>query len=162
MAAFNNDGTNEDVNMMEAKSEETEQFSSGNTDDSLVKRFKLKTSSTEKETRYNCEAVHEGIKYPCWQCEHEATSKGSLALHKRAVHEGIKYPCGQCQYEATTKDSLTQHRRAVHEGLKYPCEQCQHQVTSKDYLAQHIISVHEGIKYPCGQCQHQATTAGSL
>ena len=41
--------------MIEAKSEETEQFSLGNTDDSLVKRFKLKASSTDKGTRYNWE-----------------------------------------------------------------------------------------------------------
>ena len=60
-------------------------------------------------------AVHEGIKYPCGQCQHEATSKGSLVQHRRAVHEGIKYPCGKCQYEATSKGDLTQHGRAVHE-----------------------------------------------
>ena len=54
MAAFNNDFTDEDDDMMEAKSEETEQLSSGNTDDTLVKGFKLKTKSKEKGKRYNC------------------------------------------------------------------------------------------------------------
>ena len=41
MAAFKCDGTNENDDIMEAKSETTEQLSSGNTDDSLVKRFKF-------------------------------------------------------------------------------------------------------------------------
>ena len=41
MAVFNNDGTNEHVDMMEAKSEETVQSFLGNTDNSLVKRHKL-------------------------------------------------------------------------------------------------------------------------
>ena len=55
MAAFNNDGIKEDDDMVDANLEEAEQLSVGNTDDTLVKRFKLKVSSTEKGTRYNCE-----------------------------------------------------------------------------------------------------------
>ena len=55
------------------------------------------------------------MKYPCGQCEYQATTKGSLDKHRRSVHEGIKYPCGQCEYQATTKGSLDQHRRSVHE-----------------------------------------------
>ena len=57
MADFNHDGTNKDINMMEAKSEETEQFSSGNTDDSLVMRYKLKASSTD----FNCRVLDKSI-----------------------------------------------------------------------------------------------------
>ena len=38
---------------------------------------------------------HEGIKYPCDQCEYQATRKGNLDQHKRSVHKGIKkYTCG--------------------------------------------------------------------
>ena len=51
MTSFNHDGSNKDIILVEAKSEETEQFSSGNTDDSLVMRYKLKASSTEKGSR---------------------------------------------------------------------------------------------------------------
>ena len=40
--------------------------------------------------------MHEGVKYHCEQCNHQFTTKGSLAEHKRSVHEGVKYPCEQC------------------------------------------------------------------
>ena len=49
-----------------------------------------------------------------------ATTKGNLAQHKSAVHEGVKYPCRQCDYMATRKSSLARHRRAVQERVKYP------------------------------------------
>ena len=58
------------------------------------------------------------MKYPCGQCEYQATTKGNLDQHRRSVHEGIKYPCGQCEYQATRKSSLDQHKRSVHEGIE--------------------------------------------
>ena len=107
-------------------------------------------------------ALHEGVKFPCGQCNHQATSKGHLAEHKRAVHDGVKYPCGQCNYRATSKGDLVQHKRAVHEGVKYPCGQCNYQATTKGNLAEHKRAMHEGVKYPCGQCNYQATIKGNL
>ena len=95
MAAFNNDDTNKEVNMSKAKLEETEQLSSGNADDSLVKRYKFKVSSTEKGARYRCE-----------ECGKQMINQSSLNAHIRSVHKGIKYPCGQCQHEATSKGNL--------------------------------------------------------
>ena len=44
-------------------------------------------------------------------------NQSSLNTHIRSIHEGIKYPCRQCQYEATTKGDLAQHRRVVHERI---------------------------------------------
>ena len=64
--------------------------------------------------------VHEGVKFHCEQCGHQATSKGCLARHEREVHEGVKYPCGQCGLQFNRKESLARHKRAVHEGVKYP------------------------------------------
>ena len=59
--------------------------------------------------------------------------------HRRAVHEGIKYPCGQCEYQATSKRNLDQHKKSVHEGIKYPCEQCElyADIAHKDSLFLH-------------------------
>ena len=34
--------------------------------------------------------IHKGVKHTCRQCNHQATTKGSLAQHKRAVHEVVK------------------------------------------------------------------------
>ena len=39
---------------------------------------------------------------------------GNLAEHKRAVHEGVKYPCEQCNYQATSKGNLAKHQRNRH------------------------------------------------
>ena len=60
---------------------------------------------------------HEGVKFPCRQCDHMAASMSNPAQHKRAVHEGVTYPCRQCNHMATSKDILAQHKRAVHEGV---------------------------------------------
>ena len=46
-----------------------------------------------KEVKYT---NHEGIKYPCNQCEYKASEKGQLQIHIQSQHEGIKYPCDQC------------------------------------------------------------------
>ena len=118
MAAFNHGGSIKGVDMMEAKSGETGQLSSENTNDCLIKRYKLKASSTEKGTRFKCE-----------ECGKQMINQSNLNGHIRSFQEGIKYPCGQCQYEATSKGHLALRRRAVHEGIKYPCGQCQHEAS---------------------------------
>ena len=43
---------------------------------------------------------HEGICYPCDQCEFAATSPNIPKTHKEAKHEGIRYPCDECDYVA--------------------------------------------------------------
>ena len=49
-------------------------------------------------------------------------TKENLYKHRISVHEGIKYPCGQCEYQATRKDNLDQHKRSVHKEIKkYTC-----------------------------------------
>ena len=40
----------------------------------------------------------------------------NLNAHIRAAHEGVKYPCQQCLHQATTKGDLDNHRRSIHEG----------------------------------------------
>ena len=110
MASLNLDGSTKDVNMMEAKSEDSEQYTSEDKDNSIVKRYKLKASSPQKQMRYICK-----------ECGKQMTTQSSLKTHKRSVHEGIKYPCEQCQYQATRKYHLARHRRSTHEGKKYPC-----------------------------------------
>ena len=126
MAAFNNDGSFKDVDMTEARSEETGQHSLRNTDISNANSYKLTACSTEK-----------GIKFICKECGKQMTKQNNLNAHIRAIHQGIKYPCGQCQHQATSKGNLERHERAVHEGKKYPCVQCKYQATRKESLAQH-------------------------
>ena len=40
----------------------------------------------------------------------------NVAKHQQAKHEGQKYPCGECDYQATVNGTSTKHRRAVHAG----------------------------------------------
>ena len=60
--------------------------------------------------------------------------------HLFSMFPSIKYPCGQCEYQATQKGNLVQHRRSAHEGIKYSCGKCVYQATRKVNLYQHIVS----------------------
>ena len=59
--------------------------------------------------------LNDGIKYPCNQYDHHASSKGNLQKHIQSKHEGIKYPCNQCDYEATERGNLQRHIQRKHE-----------------------------------------------
>ena len=54
----------------------------------------------------NYRSKHEGIKYPCKQCDFSSTQQGNLQKHIQSKHEGIKYPCNQCDYQATQQRHL--------------------------------------------------------
>ena len=56
---------------------------------------------------------HQGVKYPCDQCDYKATQKGDLLRHLKSIHEGVKYPCGQCDYKATERSSLSRHFKST-------------------------------------------------
>ena len=70
------------------------------------------------------------------------TIRGDLSIHKRAVHEGVKYPCGQCDYEATLKSNLDQHKRGVYEGIKYSCILCSYQASWRKGVQNHMKKYH--------------------
>ena len=40
--------------------------------------------------------------------------QGSLAEHKRSVHESVKYQCSECDHQSTSKQTLAGHQRARH------------------------------------------------
>ena len=88
------------------------------------------------------------------------TQKGNLEEHKRAVHEGVKFPCTQCDKRFNHKGNLEEHKRAVHEGVKFPCTQCDKRFTKKGYLEEHKRAVHEGVKFPCTQFFYTSTVRG--
>ena len=57
---------------------------------------------------------HEGVKYPCSQCDYKATKQYHLKIHIKSVHEGVKYPCSLCDYKATTQSNLKRHTDSKH------------------------------------------------
>ena len=69
-----------------------------------------------KPARLSIQSQHEGMKYPCYQCDFQATQQGHLQTHIQNKHEGIKYPCIECDYQATQKDSLHRHIKTQHEA----------------------------------------------
>ena len=91
-----------------------------------------------------------GKKYPCDECDFQATQKSNLTKHHQSVHMGKKYPCGECCYQATETGSLNQHMLAIHMGKKYPCGECDYQASSKSNITAHQQSVHMGKKDSCG------------
>ena len=47
------------------------------------------------------------------------TKKGSLRKHIKTIHEGVKFPCEQCDYKATQKGDLLRHIKSKHQGVKF-------------------------------------------
>ena len=88
----------------------------------------------------------------CDQCVYKG-SKSALAQHKKYKHDGIRYPCDQCEYTARYISHLKQHVLAKHVGFKYPCDQCEYAATLPSDLKRHKESTHDGIRYPCDFCE---------
>ena len=47
--------------------------------------------------------------FHCQKCEKRFSSQGALYNHNKSSHEGVKYPCTECNYKATQKGHLKQH-----------------------------------------------------
>ena len=78
----------------------------------------LKYIATQKS---NIKSIHEGVKFPCNECDYKATKKVNLISHIKSVHQGIKYPCDECDYKATKTENLMSHKRSIHEKIKHHC-----------------------------------------
>ena len=50
----------------------------------------------------------------CPECQAVYSSRRDLQRHYRSKHEGIKYPCNQCNYQATQKGDLKKHTQRKH------------------------------------------------
>ena len=62
-------------------------------------------------------SIHEGVKFPCAQCDYTATDQNSLGRHIKSIHEGVKFPCDQCEFKATRKGNLLKHKKSRHEKV---------------------------------------------
>ena len=99
----------------------------------------------------------------CEICQKSYKAKHILAWHIRTAHVDEKrYPCSQCDHQATSKPHLKRHIESVHKKIKHPCALCEHKASSKANLWTHIKSLHEKIKYNCNQCQHKASSKAGL
>ena len=62
--------------------------------------------------------------------------------HVKTVHEGLRYPCDQCDYQGNSMQSLRKHIQSSHEGIKYECEHCNKKLATPACVRRHIRSVH--------------------
>ena len=91
------------------------------------------------------QSVHEGNKYKCDQCEHIATTKGSLEMHKGTHHI---HQCNQCDYKDETKGGLTKHKESIHDNKsKYvskriQCENCEKKFNKRETFKIHMEKFH--------------------
>ena len=80
-------------------------------------------------------------RFPCDLCNKTYNVKKSLTRHKQ-THEGVRYPCNQCDYKATLSSNLITHIKSQHEGVRYPCQHCDYKATTSSHLNTHIRQKH--------------------
>ena len=66
-----------------------------------------------------------------------------LTIHQQSVHIVRKFPCEECGHQLSEKGSLTKHQESAHVSIEYPCEQCDYQAPRKSHLSTHQKSVHQ-------------------
>ena len=68
-----------------------------------------------------------------------------LKAHTNSIHDGIKYPCNQCEYTGNRKDNLTTHVDSICKVVHLKCNQCDLTLAGKSSLEGHINAVHSKI-----------------
>ena len=57
------------------------------------------------------ENKHEGVRWPCDQCDKQFREKSVLQKHIKGVHEGVRFNCKLCDFEAPYQSSLINHMK---------------------------------------------------
>ena len=76
----------------------------------MISLCEFPATTLNRHTKYK----HEGMRHPCDQCEHAATTAGHLKKHIENIHEGVRYLFNQCMYAATSKSNLKSHKNSKH------------------------------------------------
>ena len=127
------------------------------------------------------EAVHDGVRYNCPQCDHPCTTRSNLRRHIEKKHDNQRHPCDSCSFTSGNETQLKQHMDEVHLGIfletrdlviheneriKRPLKETPRQSCNKSYgtacnfvcltkslLAEHYKNIHENSAYSCAQCE---------
>ena len=86
-----------------------QQESLKNVDD--VKTLEILISNPEIE---DSELIRSSEGYNCHNCDYIAKYSNHLKRHQLSKHEGIKYPCSQCETKFTQVTSLKRHMINIH------------------------------------------------
>ena len=73
-------------------------------------------SNLQKHTqrKHKKEAKHKKFQCEVFGCTFESDSKQGTLRHIRSIHEGVNYPCDQCEYKANQKCNLKIHIKRKH------------------------------------------------
>ena len=114
--------------------------------------------------RIHKKTVHFGVRYTCDQCDHKYKTKSHLKTHQDSVHGEIRYECEFCGYQGTTKGNLRRHKERWHDNVRvrYQCDECDYKATAHSVLRYHQKRIHEGVIYNCENCDYKATAKSSL
>ena len=41
-----------------------------------------------------------------------------MKSHQKSIHQGLKYPCDECDYQATQAGNPWKHIKKMHDGIK--------------------------------------------
>ena len=89
-------------------------------------------------------SFNEGRQFFCNMCDKHYTNSQDLRRHKASAHEGVRYPCDQCDVSPFTQSScLRRHKASAHEGVRYECEKCDYKATTKANLRIHTKRIHK-------------------
>ena len=109
--------------------EEAEEIPESNLDTIEQEKIEIseeqrKEGKERKEKRTRNQGTRSG---QCPDCEAVFYNKHTMMRHYKSVHEGIKYPCNECDYEATLRSNLKNHMEAMHGNNILTCYQCDYQ-----------------------------------
>ncbi|CAH8619843.1 unnamed protein product [Schistosoma haematobium] len=121
-----------------------------------------KDLSIETTRHLHIKTVHEGINYPCGQCDRKFACKSNLTQHIQVFHNRKNYPCYQCGKQFASRCSLNMPVKVTHKRLKFTCNVCNKEFAFKGNLNRHHRSIHEGMKYTCNHCDRKFTTNSDL
>ena len=72
-------------------------------------------------------------------CEKQYNESYKLKRHKEEKHEGVRYPCDQCEIPSfVRREHLKRHQVKVHNLTPFECKKCDYKGTNKFQLIRHI------------------------
>ena len=108
--------------------------------------------------------VNGGKQFSCDICAKQYVDFNVLRRHKASVHQGVGYPCDECDVSTySSSRNLRRHKASKHKGVKFPCDECDiSPFSDKSNLGRHKASAHKGVKYKCNHCDYKATQKSNL
>ena len=96
--------------------------------------------------------IHEGENtYKCDQCEFKTVHRSYIIQHNN-IHEGVRFPCNDCDKKFSSPSGVRKHKQDVHRKRKtYKCDKCDFKTVDRSYIYEHN-NRHKGVRFPCNEC----------